>query len=394
MTHKVFPPLSHRVTVLEPGLVVAPDGSVVSTKGSKTSGIQEAVNYARNNLLNLHICGGAGTEYVYDEQLIMPAFSDFTLTADSAIHRFTEHVGSGFGILFDTFYRGYIRWPGIFIYQGSGQPFGISPRTPINGGTRFLQVNALFGTFVTEAQCGGLVYLDTSPDEGSSIHYSTLEFTELCANYAAVPVPQIVKCNAPNDGVSFLTFRCWNMHGYAQTAVEEGSANTDYVYGNRWEYDFQTAAPGSTLHRTYATFPRGNISCGHDLPSGSFARLMDYQGDADLAYFTVHVSPAEIPTVEEIRNQSSLNGNTTIIKNGNAGIAPVTVGASPFTWTNTLCRTVRLSLVGGSVSAVQIVDPKSNTLNAPTQGVFDLPPGYSVTVTYSTAPTVAYGWGD
>lgn len=83
-------------------------------------------------------------------------------------------------------------------------------------------------------------------------------------------------------------------------------------------------------------------------------------------------------------------GSTKLLK-GNLGYNPlsasVSVGASPFTWTNNLGDTATLIISGGTVSSVTLaglaVSGSTNTSVA-------VPQGQSVVITYSATPTVVY----
>lgn len=73
----------------------------------------------------------------------------------------------------------------------------------------------------------------------------------------------------------------------------------------------------------------------------------------------------------------------------------ITVGASPYTWTNTTGNLVHLFIGGGTVSNLQSVrnggDPFAISYNSNTQPLMlTIPPNDGVTVTYTAAPGMSY----
>ncbi|VWD21024.1 hypothetical protein BCO18442_03918 [Burkholderia contaminans] len=65
----------------------------------------------------------------------------------------------------------------------------------------------------------------------------------------------------------------------------------------------------------------------------------------------------------------------------------VTVGASPFTWTNATGAAVTAIVTGGTVSSVTL---GGSTVASATNTSIAVPPGQAIVITYSSAPTLAY----
>lgn len=65
----------------------------------------------------------------------------------------------------------------------------------------------------------------------------------------------------------------------------------------------------------------------------------------------------------------------------------VTVGASPFTWTNATGASVTAIVTGGTVSSITL---GGSTVAAATNTSIAVPPGQAIVITYSSAPTLAY----
>ncbi|MBH9661031.1 hypothetical protein [Burkholderia multivorans] len=65
----------------------------------------------------------------------------------------------------------------------------------------------------------------------------------------------------------------------------------------------------------------------------------------------------------------------------------VTVGASPFTWTNATGAAVTAIVTGGTVSSVTL---GGSTVASATNTSIAVPPGQAIVITYSSAPTLTY----
>lgn len=76
-----------------------------------------------------------------------------------------------------------------------------------------------------------------------------------------------------------------------------------------------------------------------------------------------------------------------IVSNTPRAKTTVSVGASPFTYTNTTGNEIDLIITGGTVSQL-IYTRFAGDVISPPQGMFRLSPGDSMTMTYSVAPTV------
>lgn len=67
--------------------------------------------------------------------------------------------------------------------------------------------------------------------------------------------------------------------------------------------------------------------------------------------------------------------------------ASVSVGASPFTWTNATGAAVTAIVTGGTVSSITL---GGSTVAAATNTSVAVPPGQAIVITYSSAPTLTY----
>lgn len=123
-------------------LVLSPTGAAVSTIGTTTDGIQEAINYAVANGYNVFIAGGSGTIgstgfFKTTSGILFPSgtvskMTTFSLRSNGA----TISVGSGVsvGLTIDSCSNCFIELPGdIIIGNNSGTAILINPVHTTNG---------------------------------------------------------------------------------------------------------------------------------------------------------------------------------------------------------------------------------------------------------------------
>lgn len=127
------------------GIVIAPDGTLVSTAGTLTSGLQEAINYAYNNGCNLYITGGAepthpvgtpgptGGPVVYQctATLVLKPMEGFWLFAPSITINVAPSTNTDPGIFVDTALIATVWMPGSqLVYAGRGPAIRFKPTNP------------------------------------------------------------------------------------------------------------------------------------------------------------------------------------------------------------------------------------------------------------------------
>jgi len=86
--------------------------------------------------------------------------------------------------------------------------------------------------------------------------------------------------------------------------------------------------------------------------------------------------------------QRALKVGDSYPSNGPQVNTTLTIGASPYTYTNTYVSPVRVLVGGGTVSGI-LQGRTGSALTIATNGIFTLNPGEYLTVTYSVAPTMA-----
>ena len=109
--------------------IITPDGSTVSTSGTTTEGLQEAINYANNNGFDFY-CAGGGIEadgtatdvgvVTCTTTLNIPACQLRSMVFKSITIDFTTAVGSNAGLKFDSFMMLDFDFAGQIVYHGNG----------------------------------------------------------------------------------------------------------------------------------------------------------------------------------------------------------------------------------------------------------------------------------
>lgn len=85
-----------------------------------------------------------------------------------------------------------------------------------------------------------------------------------------------------------------------------------------------------------------------------------------------------------------MSGFSASLLNAVSAAQPITVTASPFTWTNTTGNRVVVYVSGGTVTAINAVVAASDILVGLIAGAVTVRPGDGVKVAYAVAPTMSY----
>lgn len=134
-------PRSKRLEMFHDGtswVVEKPDGSFLSTTGTTTSGLQEAINYACNNGLALFVVGegvrnATGTQPVYIEcttGIVMPPVQHMMFHLLNVTVNLTPAV-TGTGWLFNSFMMLDFVLTGQIVYAGTGAAVRFDPTTHV-----------------------------------------------------------------------------------------------------------------------------------------------------------------------------------------------------------------------------------------------------------------------
>lgn len=116
--------------------VEAPDVGLLDVSGSKTSGLQEAINHAAQHGLGLKVVGGiydhppkiARNMIVCTEAIHIPPLANAYWSIEGVIIHFRPITGDGF--LFDSVIHSRLTFDCAIHYRGNDAAMNISPRNP------------------------------------------------------------------------------------------------------------------------------------------------------------------------------------------------------------------------------------------------------------------------
>lgn len=195
------------------------------------------------------------------------------------------------------------------------------------------------------------------------------------------------------DGVKFVAHRAFN-NGQSGYFINTSATRVQNVEFN----DCDAAGNSQNSSGTYSGFDIGAGISGFSITnsrSGQQAQFPNSQSRGIIV--NPGASNNYVLMGNDVRgnvNNSIYDGGTgtTKIVKGNLGYNPIastaiTVGASPFTYTNNTGDTVNVFVTGGTVSSVTL---GGNTVATATNTVVPVPQGQSVAVTYTVAPTMTY----
>lgn len=234
--------LPGQVTMIRTGpstwKVVNDLGVAIDTTGTTTSGLQEAINYAYANGLNIHAIGGMTTgvpELDYgimycSTQVVWPPLRGCTIDLQGVIIAFTAAV-TGDGMVFDSMQEVDFRLVGEITYQGNGDAVVFAPHTA-------LPVDTTIGIgasriYICAIACPGgspdsCVHFDTTNGSIISGHY---EFEELNGAAAVGSPPKAdygIKVSVPSASYAFNfnTIRANAIHEVIVAGVQAGLSTT------------------------------------------------------------------------------------------------------------------------------------------------------------------------
>lgn len=127
--------------------IVTPDANKVDVAESKTSGLQEAINYAAEHGLGLRVVGGiydhppkiAQNLIVCAETIHIPPLSNAYWSIEGVIIHFRPINGDGF--TFDSVIHSRLTFDCSIHYRGSGAAMNISPRNPYPRGEQAMFID-------------------------------------------------------------------------------------------------------------------------------------------------------------------------------------------------------------------------------------------------------------
>lgn len=210
----------------------------IDIAASTTDGLQEAIDYAYANGLNIRVLGGMSTgtpelDYgiIYcSTQVVWPPMRGCTVDLQGVIIAFTAAV-TGDGMVFDSMQEVDFRLVGEITYQGNGDAVSFAPHSA-------LPVDTTIGIGASRIYIGSIACPGGSPD--SCVHFDTtngsiisahFEFEELNGAAAVGSPPKAdygIKVSVPSSSYAFEfnTIRANAIHEVILAGVQAGLSTT------------------------------------------------------------------------------------------------------------------------------------------------------------------------
>lgn len=233
-------------------VVFAPDGSTVSTTGTKCDGLPEAIDYAWKNGYSLHVIGGqitssgkSGPEVINCTQTLnLPPFQHTSINIESATLNFGPSIGANPGLVFDSAMMLDFKMSAQLVYFGTGRAVYFHPRSPVPydkvAGILASKIEFMAIAVVPE---GGkptgatAVAFDVSSAviQGTKFHFQEVNGGDNGIMVFSPPIP-----------TGFILNEIYaNTHQQKNAGVSIGHVPTTYIYGNRWFINAQPNPSGN-----------------------------------------------------------------------------------------------------------------------------------------------------
>lgn len=227
--------------------VYKPDGSVLDTKGSKTSGLQEAINYALTNGFELKVIGGAiksngSSHHIIRcyETVVFPPMVNARIYFGSVLIHFSPSV-TGDGFLFDTVVHSTVECNAYIYYQGNGSALRFWPRTPKTGGGT-ITIDSKFFFFSVAAVVKGKdfigVHFDASLGKISHIRFDMVEIEGAAYGPTGPIRPMGDALRITNGFFKGNTITIQRINGFGRTGLRIGeNSKASGISNNRYYAD-------------------------------------------------------------------------------------------------------------------------------------------------------------
>ncbi|QSH41547.1 hypothetical protein P0136_07455 [Lentisphaerota bacterium ZTH] len=413
-TVTVFPKVDNASNVL------LPDGTWLDVSKSKTSGIQEAVNYAfgdgtkGSGFYDLHIVGGEargdfgtnsfeqnGGSVVYDlnDTLVIPPVQGHSFSMGACT--LNCHPPSGPAILFDSTMMFRADWRGSqIVNQGPGSALKFLPRKhlPLDD-WMITNVDSSFyiTTVFQTGNSGSAPVIDFDISKGSITNCRFI-FDEINNGDDATSDSQGVAVSNPPEAGCFRfhsnKITCYHVHnwgryGLAIYDVESGESKNN-LSNNHWDLRLQSGhrIDGSAAVYTEGGYDYFNIGV-EDETCDFFISLAE---NAKHNLFNASYVTGNAAGESSINNKSKYMGTNKLVRTATPSHKHLKPDDSPFIHQNTTL-TDQLVMVRGGVMQENVcmsLDGVNYCDTGAQCGQFYLPPGYFLKIRYAEVPAMSY----
>jgi hypothetical protein len=403
----VYPPSTYGGTAV----VVAPNGSLVSTTGTCTAGLQEAEDFRYYYGGDMIIYGGQdpgttpGTPgptsgpitYRMTCGLVFRPSEGVLIQSGSATISCSPAV-TGACVKIDSAEISTFDFPGTqIVHEGIGPALLIQPTNPVPLDVLFgigwygvVNLQAAVNVHTPASDVAAIPCVEFDMTYGP-VTYSKFHITEINGSGMGVRVndpPADLQGFAANQVSSTFVH---SQDGGTNPVIQIGqSFHNGRIAVNQWNFFISnpTANTGKAVS-TFEQFGIWNLIQGSATPS--YGLFFETGSSGNVA------TVGQLAGVTQTPNGFSVGGDCD--KNrivGQSSLGPwqfqITPSASPWQYHNTTCQTLVLVVSGGTVSRIDMSSVGSNWIDTGlTAGTFTLKPGAWLQTTYSVVPAIASG---
>ena len=406
-TVTVFPPVTNASNVLKP------DGTWLDVSSSTTSGLQEAVNYACGDGTagsgdhDLHIVGGeasTGGAVVYNlsTTLSFPAMQGKKISSGAVTLNFTSAIGTSPCVKFDSCMMVDVRLQGCQIVNGgTGTALLFEPTNscPLDTDVHQIVDSSFHITTVVntnnsaQANDAGAVvrFVPTSGTHASNngIVNSTFIFDEINQENTASTTAGIwIQNSAANKPFANNYIKCQHVHNQTGVGVQIGttSGHAATASGNTYQIVSNSNSGASSDFNVFED--EAVLKIANENANATYGLVLQ----SSAANCTIISSLLQGSTAAYNNLATNKTSNQWIGAKPIAASSAISVGASPFIHQNTLLRDQQVIVQAGTLTANTQISHDGSTYYdvGAANGIFNLPRGMYLKVTYSSAPSMRY----
>ena len=371
-------------------LLFAPNGVQISTSGTTTSGLQEAINYATNNGFNLKVYGGGTTTVDYGllyatTTIVFPPMRCMTIEFEGVHLECNPTTASSPGVTIDSCMIVDFKFNGEIVYSGTGDALIFRPITGPGVDPLINIVDSRFyiATVVTTGSATSCVKYDIS---SSNITNSYYQFSEINANDDGSGTAtttygiRVIGNDVSSNLFQFNHIVCPHIHGgLVPFALGTNATNGANLNNNTIDVNCLTYVNSATGFNCYGANNVGRISA---TMNGSTSTGINFASSSTRNCFTLKNNATY--------GNSSLYPTSNQLLLGAPWVAStLTPSASPYILQNTDLTNWNINVQSGTVTGIFLsVDGTTYYDTGVTAGVFPVPQGTYIKITYSSVPNV------
>ena len=404
-----------RVTVLPPtdnaSNVIKPDGTFLNIDGSTTSGTQEAIDFAcgdgtaGNGDYDLFIAGAeetgptfqAGGPVVYQctTPIVFPPMQGKKISSGAFTWNFSSAIGTDTCVTIDSCMLVDFDMAGMQVSnQGTGISLLFAPTNavPLDDITTIIDSRFFFTAVANssnsvQADSLGAIVRFSFPDAASTIVNNHFQFGEINQQNTGSSTNCIWVDNPGASGAfANNTIICPHVHNFSAEGLQIGTSSDIASRGgnNTWRLVLGAHANGGDA--AISTFgDEDQFHCSHETNTVTNAVILQTSAARNTFYGNALTSIS----ATFVNGATDKTSNKWIRSAPNVGSTSISPTGSPFDYQNITLLEEMVIVDGGTVSAIAISHDDTTYRDVGvTAGMFRLPQGFYLRVTYSGPPTM------